>query len=253
MDDTNSPGVEQMLEQQHVERYKQQVRDIWRRLIRVHSNLEVMRRVESYGLNEILDPNGLGFWQELLENYGDMVILILTTLVVDQGSDTVDLRRFANRVGRSLKPEYREAYWKQLNDASFEPEHEAVKSKIQHIRNRHIAHVIWNADEPGERSKRPTVSYKEITALVERVRKQFEIVSLTHQYIIELDGYGKRLDGSNERAYIDDLLDQAARGSAVVCCPEQHREHWPERKQHMKPEHLERLTRWRTKLGMSPP
>lgn len=253
MDPTKLPKVEELLDPQHLNIYHRQSRDIWGRLIRVHSNLEVMDRVQAFGLNEILPTDALMFWQSLLENYGDTVIMTLATLVVDERRDTLNLPGFARRVRQWLKPEHRDSYSDALRDARFDAKARAARGTIDHIRDHHVAHVLWGPDEAEPKSNRRFVSRTDVAALFEQVRQLFQVASLTQQHMIELNGYGKHLDGTKQQAYIDELLVHAARAAPVVRRPEQHADRWPERRRRMKQTDLERLIRWRARLGMSPP
>ena len=98
--------------------------------------MHIVSSIVKYPLQKFVEPHHLHFfWQLLVRNCGNAVVLGIHNLLNDDGADTLTLRKFANRVCEWLKPEYLEWYRDRLRSAKFDGKLHDIAGRVRGMRH----------------------------------------------------------------------------------------------------------------------
>lgn len=248
MSPTRDTTAEQMLSAQYVAPYNAQRSAIWHKLIWLRLSLHVTNSIVAFPLRKFVSPQeDMMFWQLIVNNCGDAVLLHLHSLVNDTDPKNLSLRRFANAVLGWLLPEYKDWYRERLRGARFDVHHDAVAKRIDVVRDKHIAHLEWDPLGTEPSAKKPAIAEKDVERLYKAVGQLFRTTCLTEEHVIDVNDYRA---GPPEPRVIDRMLDLVAKNSYYVTRPERRGIWWPGDREHMDPHALEELNGWRTRYGL---
>jgi hypothetical protein len=213
--------------------------------------MHIIESITKYPLNLFVDPQEIGFfWQLLVNNCGDAVILNLHSLVNDTDGRNLSLERLKNSVRKWLRLEYVPWYDERLRAARFPAVIREIAERIDIVRDKHVAHSEWHADAVTPAVPHPGISEAEIEKLYQAVRELFRACCLTAEYVIDWNDHvvGK----PNPRA-IDRVLDLVAKAGNYVNRPERRGRWWALDRQALSEAELATLAMWRAKFGLPPP
>ena len=245
-----SPEVraKELLRTESAEVYKAQLEHIWWILIRTRESMHVLNSIVKFPLRKFVHPDEIGFfWNVLVMNCGNAVVLSLHSLLNDNEKDTLSLRKLANSVRDWIKPEYLDWYQSRLRDAKFDANLQDVAERVRKMRH-DIAHIF--VDDDGMPSKTGhRISESEIEELYGATRNLFKTASLTEEFVIDTH---ELTVGPSKPRPMDKMLELVAKNSNWINMPESRKEWWPMHRKHMKPEELEELNNWRARFNMPP-
>src|SRR5438094_612649 len=86
--------------------YEAQRKRIWWVLIHMRESMHIVSSIVKFPLQKFVQPHDIGFfWNVLVRNCGDAVVLRLHSLLNDNERGTLSLRRFANSVCEWVQPQ----------------------------------------------------------------------------------------------------------------------------------------------------
>jgi hypothetical protein len=241
---SRTPSATEMLKPEHAAEYGERLTAIWHELIWVRQSMHIVNSIVRFPLQQFAPPEDIGFfWQVIVNNCGNAVVLTLHSLVNDN-ENTLNLRRFANAVLQWLRPEHVASYRGRLGEARFDPTLNKIAERMRALRHQ-IAHVQL---QPAG-ATRPAISEAEAERLYLAVKSLFRATCHSSEYVIDEEDYRV---GKPEPRTIDRLLDLVAKDSRLVNLPEKRGQWWPVHREHMDPEKIEEMNRWRTKFNLPP-
>jgi hypothetical protein len=242
---------EDMLRPEYLAAYKAQLLEIWNRLIWLRESMHVVNSISHYPLRRFIDDpqEVVIFWNLIVSDCGDAVVLKLHSLVNDTSATNLGLHRLKQSVRRWLRPEFLTWYEGRLHDARFDPELRSIAERIDRLRDKHIAHSEWQPDATSAAGPRPSISAAEVEQLYQGIEKLFQACCLTDNYIIDMNEAQR---GGPMPRTSDRLLDLVARHSRYVNEPEICGESWSSIRESLSAEELEERNKWRRKFDLPP-
>lgn len=190
------------------------------------------------------------FLAQVVDNFLQQSILIITKLVGDQGrgekKQVYTLRQFRNKVVKHAKAEYKEHLLQQLANSDFETKTSALVEKAARLRDWYIAHFT-----PGffQESFAKTIQvdrlrFSEIKVLCDELNKLFEALT-----------FGAGCDTlprsyKNDTSDIQRVLDSIARNSDILNMPEDRPSMWLYKHQMLTEDEISQLNHYRKKFDL---
>jgi hypothetical protein len=223
---------------------------IWNRLVRLHSTVFVLDKVLRFPFHVFEMPGASTFWVLLVQNFGDVVTLLLTALTSDGQGYTI--KRFKNDVAKKwLHPDFREDLRATLACVRFDAEVGRLMVELVGIRNHLIAHIDekYNLVPTDE----IVISIEQVQRAVNSLVRLFDVLCFGighHTLPIDYSRQARRPVGLDARADIERLLDYVARHSKVLDMPEEQPDFWPHYRSQLSEGELEVINKYRRKFGL---
>jgi hypothetical protein len=248
--DINNKRPEDVLKPEFVQAYEVLHKDIWGRLIHVNTNLTILEKIQNFPFHHIYSPQGNIFWTMVYWNFLYISIAFLHTLTTEQG-DQHTLTRFRNRILNDwINDAYRAEYQECLKNAKLDRCLDPIRTKIDKMRNKVIAHRILDKSQLCV-SRVEGVKIAELRQVYEDIEKLFRACSFGVQYINNFY-VGGTIGGKPVKEDIDELLDLILQNSYWLNEPERDKDFWPAIREKMSREDVAELNEFRKKLGMPP-
>ena len=212
----NEKKPEDVLKWQFLVQYKELHQDIWLRLIRINTNLQIVEVIQQFPLDHLYSPQENVFWGSVRWNFLDLSIILLHALICDEGDDALSLPKFKNNVSTWLKDpaEYR----KLLKTLHFNRITKNLCAKFTPIRRDILAHRLL--DEDGKLRDPPGVTLSEIHTLYNETEKLFRSCSFGAEYVTTFYMQGT-CGGKPIEKDIEHILDLLIKNSPWLNRPEQ--------------------------------
>jgi hypothetical protein len=244
----NQSGARDLLQPQYAGLYEAQLERIWWVLIRTRQSMHIVSSVVKFPLGKFVKHDDIAFfWNLLVQDCGNAVVLSLHSLVNDNKKRTLSLRKLANSVSEWIEPKYLDWYRGRLKDGKFDSRLHDVAERLRNMRHS-IAHIFLNHDGAPAKNARG-ISDSEIEDLYAATKAIFRIACLTEEFVIDTRDYSV---GTASPRPIDKLLDLVAKDSYWVNQPETRKQWWQIDRQGMTDEELTDLNEWRTRFNLPP-
>lgn len=249
--DITAKKPEEVFTSEFLPAYTQLHQDIWRRLIRVDANLQILETIGRYPLHHLYGwPNNI-FWTMVFWNFLHISVVLLHSLV-DETTGAHTLRNFKNIVREHLLTDSLKAvYRRKLRETKLSKQLEPTRKKIASMRHTVIAHRFLDDQEHLKPPHVEGVSVSELRKVFEDIKRLFEACCFGSDYLTSL--YPPTAPGHKPpEKDIEKILDLIVKNSPWLNQPERRGAFWPGIKQHKDPKDIEELNLWRKKFGLPP-
>ena len=178
-------------------------------------------------------------------SFHDSVVLAVTGLVNDDSDDVITLLRFRNAVAEMLVPEAVTSFRERLKRTRFDVATRELADRVRNLRNTRVAHS-------SVREMLSNVSIDQLEQLVHSVERLYEpLLFRASAWFLPID-YVPEVRAANTPVKVDveEVLDGFARRSYTINMPERNPLAWPHHRDHMTPDKLASINRWRVRIGL---
>lgn len=222
------------------------------RLIDLHLNVYVLEKLIDFPLHLFLGPD-LFFFRQVLLNCFHASVLIVTSLLTDEGNGVYTLLMLRDRLSTDLlKPEYRTAFRRNLRDIRFTQRTASLQQRARRLRNQEIAHrLVREAIISDREIERQPFALRDLQTLRDALRDLFRALSFNATYPMFPAGYSDDpLANGGLPTDIELLLTMIAERSPLLHLPETDPTRWQERKRTLSRPHMIILNHYRDKLHL---
>lgn len=233
--------------------YKRGMEMFYDQLISLNVNIYIVEQIVEFPFELFVAPGETTFFRQVVSNFGEASLLIISRLASDTNQDSHTLSQFRNWVLEQVKPEHRLAFQERLKRSRFDKEIRAMLKKAKLLRDRSIAHLT-KAPLPEDFSKGIRLDLPEIKSLRDALNGQLEALSFNTEHMMLPIDYHPRVQypvGSNHRPDIEKLLDSLVRDSGLLDMAEREPEQWHYRRPHLNETQVEQLNQYRRKFGLT--
>lgn len=250
--DVTAKKPEEVFTSHFLPAYSQLHQDIWRRLIRVDANIQILETIGRFPLHHLYAPQENIFWTMVFCNFFQISVILLHSLVSDQTKGAHTLPKFRNSVLNHLRTDsLKSAYSKRLSQIKLDKQLDPIRKNIAGMRHDLIAHRFL--DDQGH-LKAPHVEGVTVSTLrkvFEDVKRLFETCSFGSEYSTSL--YPATAPGHKPpKKDIEQILNLIVKYSYWLNQPERRAPFWQQIKPHKAREDIEELNRWRAKFNLPP-
>lgn len=237
-----------LVDAEAVARYQAEMALFASNLVELNVNLYIMEQILAFPVDLFLGvPHKTIFLGHVIDNVFAASILLITKLVVDQGSDIHSLRAFAAWLMRAgIKDEHRAWLQAQLRDVHFRRRDDDLLQRLQQLRDRRIAHFLHeNAGEDfTQRTAATRVEFAELRSLRDELNDLLQALAFDTEYLL------LPLDYEPGKSDIEEFLDLIARDSYILNMPERHPDRWQFTRPRHTPQELTLLNQYRRKFAL---
>lgn len=238
MVDWSNLDLEDVVQESYHLEYASKVGSLFVDLNEIKHNLSLVEKVLQLPFRVIVaDDPSMIFFSSFVDNALNINIMSINRLITNTGS--MNLLRFRNSLLRETKPEYQLAYRERLRNTQLDPSLNSIIADMARRRNEMVAHnenmTLW----AGDVSEHLLTSQQTLFAEMERAFQAVIFAKPPIKSIFE-----------PEDVDIDSLLNCAARNSALINMPEQDNERWPNIKNSLDQTIIEKINRFRFRLGL---
>ena len=244
---------EELFEAGFAELYNRLHEHLWARIIRVHGTLYTLEQLEQFPFGYLYAPNHMEFWRLVIENFMDIVCLLLHGLVKDEGMDTLTIFYFKNKIlkGPWLCPEKRDLLQKILSERKFDETLNGISNRVKEIRTNQVAHQLIDRERGSPQDAVAKVSFDELKKLFYAIQNLFGALSFGAAYVtLTGDLMPATRGGQPTRTCLDDVLDAVLRDSYFVNMPERRAQWWSVDREYMDAEELQVMNKLRKRVGL---
>jgi hypothetical protein len=246
--DIDDKKPEDVLRPEFVQQYKELHEDIWHRLVETNTTITILEKIQSFPFNHFYSPNENIFWTSVYWNFLDISTITIHTIINDQGNDAHTLLRFKNNISREwLIDSEKQTYSQNLKEVKFDQTTENIRKKITYIRDKIIAHRLFDKD--GRLLNPEGITVSEIRHTYDDVERLFRACSFGAEYVTTLYVEGT-CGGKPIEKNIDHLLDLIVKDSYWLNEPERRPLAWEAIKKTKSSEEILEMNQWRKKFGM---
>ena len=234
-----------------VAEYERDLEFFYSQLIELNVDIYILEHVLQFPIELFSDrdPEKSIFLVQVIDNFLDQSILIITKLVRDQdyrGKRVHTLSKFKKQVVQHTKDEYREALQRLLRNSDFGKKTARLLEKAEHIRDKRIAHFDpCFFREPFNRAIRSEfLLFSEIKVLRDELNTFFEALSFGAEYDMLPSTY------KNNTSDIEWILDGIARSSNILNMPEENPDRWQHERHRLTEDELSQINLYRKKFGL---
>jgi len=235
------------------ERYNRLHEHLWARIIRVHGTLYTLEQLEQFPFGYLYAPNNMEFWRLVIENFMDIVCLLLHSLVNDEGMDTLTIFYFRNEImkGPWLFPEKRDLLRQTLSERKFDETLNGISKRVNEIRTNQVAHQLIDRQSGSPQDAVVKVSFNELKMLFYATQNLFGALSFGAAFVTLVgDLIPGTIGRQPTRTCLDDVLDKVLRDSHFVNQPERRAQWWPVDREHMDAKELQLMNKLRKRIGL---
>jgi hypothetical protein len=221
---------------------------LWKTMIRTDTNIHILEEIESFRIDQFLGGERLIFWQSVVNNACDMVVIKLSSLLKENGKDGLSLRMFRNTT-RNWVHEHRRNEFDELGrDAKFDARIRDLENDVRAIRNNLTAHLLWDYDQNG-RLACSRVGIRELRELFEATRRLWNSVTPFSGFSTVYCSYGT-IGGHQKDIRI--ILKASARQNMLFSLPESDPSMWSKKREKMSPDEIADYNNLRKQLDLPP-
>lgn len=232
--------------------YHRAMKAFFSHLVELNINLYIVERVFAFPI-DLLSGGDRGksiFFTQVINNFLNQSILLVTKLVYDQGhgkqKPVYTLRQLKNKVNKFVTDKRREELIQQLDIVDFEQRTDTLLEKAGKIRNHRIAHftpetILGSFDQTTQPER---LLFSDIKALCDALNDYYEALTFGGDCHMLPRSY------KNNNSDIQWLLDSAAKNSLILNMPEQEPDQWVYTRQRLTKEEVGQLNHYRRKFGL---
>jgi hypothetical protein len=247
--DLTDKRPEDVLKPEYLQPYQALHKDIWDRLTHVNTSITILETLEDFPFDNLYAPHENIFWTMVYWNFLYISVIFLHTLTTDQGDQKHTLTRFSRRILNDwINNCYKSEYQKCLKNAKLDKNLSTIRAKISQMRHKVIAHRLFDSarahliDVEG-------VTLAEVRQAYQDVEPLFRACSFGTQYVSNLYT-GGTVGGKPVKKDIQHILDLIVKNSHWLNQPEHYGDYWAATRQHMDPQEIEELNKWRAKFNL---
>jgi len=232
--------------------YTQLHHDIWRRLIHVDANLQILETIVRYPLRHLYAPQNNIFWPMVFWNFVHISVVLLHSLVSDQTKGAHTLPKFRNSVLNHLRTDsLKSAYRKRLSQTKLDNQLDIIRKKIASMRHQVVAHRILDAHGSLIAPRLGGVSVPELRKVFEDIKRLFQACCFGSEYFTSLYP-PKAPEHKPPEKDIEKILNLIIKNSYWLNQPERRAPFWDIQKRYRTLADIEELNLWRKKFGLPP-
>lgn len=228
--------------------YKKGMSFFYSQLVDLNINIFIINHIRRFPFHVFCAKNDTIFFLMVLKNFFDISVLTITRLLTDSGGELYTLPRFKNMVRKSIKPEYADAFSKQLKNAKFDTGVKKLLEKSKKLRNERIAHL-----KRKTLNKTINFNFIELENLRDALNNLLDTLSFEVEYLMLPIPYSEKVQhpaGTDSRPDIEKILDQIAFSSIKLNMPEKSPKMWDRMKRRIKLQDLNIINTYRKKMGL---
>ena len=239
---------EQVLKPEYLREYTTAHNDIWYRLVHVNTSIQILEIIASYPVDHLFDPSEAVFLKMLYWNFNYTCIVMLYAILDDP--EGLTLNQFKNTLIKKWLPEKEQQFFRaKLKNCRFSAKCKRLKSRLQQIRHKVIAHRDPKIVNGSLRI--PVLSIADLRTLYNETEALFSACSFHAEYETRL--YVPCTVGDKPvQKDIEYIMDLLVYHSFWLNQPERDIELWPELRKSLTEKELLDLNTWRVKLGLPP-
>ncbi len=243
----------ELFETEFAERYDRLHIDLWQRILRLHGTIRTLEQLADFPFDHLYGPNHMEFWQLVGQNFVEMAIVLLHSLVHDRGQDTHTILKFKDEIATATwrDPGMRELLLQTLRDRRFDSNVESVGTRIKKIRDHRIAHRLIDRQTGHLKDQLDAVTLRDLRNLFDAAHSLFGALSFGSGYVtLAGDLVPRTTAGIPTQTCLDKILDAVIRDSYFANTPERRAQWWPAEREHMNPEELRIMNDLRQRIGL---
>ncbi|MGA2916069.1 MAG: hypothetical protein ABSE89_08610 [Sedimentisphaerales bacterium] len=246
--DIDDKKPEDVLKPEFVQQYKELHKKIWHRLVETNTTIAILEKIQSFPFHRFYSPNENIFWTSVYWNFLDILTINIHTIVKKTcKKDEHTLPKFVGNVHEWLQDSEKVEYSQNLKEVKFDQTTENIRKKITDIRDKTIAHRLF--DEQNHLIEPDGVKVSEIRSLYDATEELFRACSFGAEYVTTLYIEGT-CGGKPIEKDIDHILDLIVKDSYWLNEPERNQQFWQICKTTKSSEEILELNQWRKKFGM---
>jgi len=237
-----------VIKAEFLEKYNELHKDICFRLSHINTTITILEKILQSPFKYFPQSETI-FWQTVCWNFVWISVVLIHAILNDQGSEKHTLPRFKNRVSKWLKDSEKIKFAQILKKIKFEKATKNIRNKIFDIRNKELAHRLF--DNYDQLSNAVCIKVSEIRNIYNLMEELFNACSFSVEYDTTLYPMGE-FAGKPIEKDIDKFIDLVVKNSNWLNKPEIMEEHWSDMRQDTSEEELRDLNTWREKFNLPP-
>ncbi len=231
--------------------YNQAMKAFFSHLVKLNINIYIVERIFAFPIDLLSggNPNKRIFFRQVIDNFLDQSVLLITKLVYDQGSGqkpSYTLKTLNNKANRLVADERREYLRQQFDAVDFKQKTANLLEKAGNIRNHRIAHftpdtILGSFDQTTQPER---LLFSEIKSLRDALNAYYKAFTFGADCHMLPRSYK---DNDSDIAW---LLDSAAKNSFVLNMPEQDPKKWERERQRCTKDEIDQLNHYRREFGL---
>lgn len=244
---------EELFKPEFVERYKFLHNDLWLRFIQLHGTIYTLEQLEHFPFDYLYSPSDMEFWHLAKLNFFEMAIVILHSLINDQGNDSHTIPKFKNEIAKRpwLDESMCKLFRQTIKALKFNLSVSEISGRIKDVRDYYIVHRLVDNQSGYLKVKLKGVKLQEIRELFDASHSLFGALSFGGAYeTLAGDQSPGMVGGKPTRTCLDKILDTVIRDSYFVNEPELKQLWWTDIRKRKAPEELKVLDELRKRVGL---
>jgi hypothetical protein len=94
--DISEKKPEDVLKPAFIQKYKELHEDIWHRLVEINTSITILEKIQEFPFSHFYYPPENAFWSMVYWNFTYTCVVLIHTLVNDQGENCLTIQRFKN-------------------------------------------------------------------------------------------------------------------------------------------------------------
>jgi hypothetical protein len=253
MTDFTTCKPDAVLQADFLEEYRSVMHFFHLRLSRLNIDLFIVEKILGFPSDLFIAPPENIFLTEVVQNFFEVSILRITSIATDQGSDTLTLPKFKNRMLRNVVEPYRTDFQEHLRQAKFSERTQRMLEKATRLRDTRIAHFLDNPNIAVSTDDK--VTFGDVQSLHDDLNAQLNLLSFDTEYFTLPVSYHPQVVhpiGSDSRTDIEKFLDGLAKQSSIIHMPERRPEKWQHFRSSRSAHVIDQINRYRQKFGLPP-